>query len=32
MEALAQTGIKTHGMFVFGADSDTPESLAKTAD
>ena len=32
MEALAETGIKTHGMFVFGADSDTPESLAKTAD
>jgi radical SAM superfamily enzyme YgiQ (UPF0313 family) len=32
MEALAETGIKTHGMFIFGADSDTPESLAKTAD
>ena len=25
-------GIKTHGMFVFGADSDTRESLAMTAD
>jgi radical SAM superfamily enzyme YgiQ (UPF0313 family) len=32
IEALAETGIKTHGMFIFGADSDTPESLAKTAD
>ena len=32
MEALAETGIKTHGMFVFGADSDTPESLAQTVD
>jgi len=32
MEALAETGIKTHGMFIFGADSDTRESLAKTAD
>ena len=32
IQALAETGIKTHGMFVFGADSDTPESLAKTAD
>jgi radical SAM superfamily enzyme YgiQ (UPF0313 family) len=32
LEALAQRGIKTHGMFVFGADSDTPESLQKTAD
>jgi radical SAM superfamily enzyme YgiQ (UPF0313 family) len=30
MEVLAETGIRTHGMFVFGADSDTPESLAKT--
>ena len=27
-----RTGIKTHGMFVFGADSDTLESLATTAD
>ena len=32
MEALAGAGIKTHGMFIFGADSDTPQSLAKTAD
>lgn len=32
LEALARTGIKTHGMFVFGADSDTLESLAATAD
>jgi anaerobic magnesium-protoporphyrin IX monomethyl ester cyclase len=32
MEALAETGIKTHGMFVLGADSDTPESLAGTVD
>jgi radical SAM superfamily enzyme YgiQ (UPF0313 family) len=32
LEALAQRGIKTHGMFVFGADSDTPESLQNTAD
>jgi radical SAM superfamily enzyme YgiQ (UPF0313 family) len=32
MEALAETGIKTHGMFICGADSDTPQSLAKTAD
>ena len=27
LEALANRGIKTHGMFVFGADSDTLESL-----
>jgi anaerobic magnesium-protoporphyrin IX monomethyl ester cyclase len=32
LEALAQRGIRTHGMFVFGADSDTPESLEQTAD
>lgn len=32
LEALARTGIKTHGMFVFGADADTRESLAATAD
>ncbi len=32
LEALANRGIKTHGMFVFGADSDTQESLYKTAD
>lgn len=32
LEALAGRGIKTHGMFVFGADSDTVESLARTAD
>jgi radical SAM superfamily enzyme YgiQ (UPF0313 family) len=32
MEALAEAGIKMHGMFIFGADSDTPESLAKTVD
>ena len=32
MAALAETGIRTHGMFVFGADSDTRESLAMTAD
>lgn len=32
LEALAKRGIKTHGMFVFGADSDTVESLARTVD
>jgi len=32
LEALANRGIKTHGMFAFGADSDTPESLYQTAD
>jgi radical SAM superfamily enzyme YgiQ (UPF0313 family) len=32
LEALARKGIMTHGMFVFGADSDTLESLGKTAD
>jgi len=31
LEALATKGIRTHGMFVFGADSDTPESLQETA-
>jgi radical SAM superfamily enzyme YgiQ (UPF0313 family) len=32
LEALAKRGIRTHGMFVFGADSDTLESLDNTAD
>jgi len=32
LEALAKRGIHTHGMFVFGADSDTLESLGSTAD
>ncbi len=32
LAALAERGIKTHGMFAFGADSDTPEALLKTAD
>jgi radical SAM superfamily enzyme YgiQ (UPF0313 family) len=32
LEALAKRGIKTHGMFVFGADADAPDSLLKTAD
>jgi radical SAM superfamily enzyme YgiQ (UPF0313 family) len=32
LDALHRTGIRTHGMFVFGADSDTMESLAVTAD
>ncbi|MFH1833815.1 MAG: radical SAM protein [bacterium] len=32
LEALANRGIKTHGMFVFGADSDTSDSLNRTAD
>ncbi len=32
LEALARKGIKTHGMFVYGADSDTLQSLAATAD
>jgi radical SAM superfamily enzyme YgiQ (UPF0313 family) len=31
LEALAKRGIKTHGMFVFGGDADTPESLHRTA-
>lgn len=30
LEALANRGIRTHGMFVFGADSDTVESLSYT--
>ena len=32
LEALARRGIRTHGMFVFGADSDTLDSMALTAD
>lgn len=32
MEALANRGIKTHGMFAFGADSDTQESLYQTVE
>jgi radical SAM superfamily enzyme YgiQ (UPF0313 family) len=32
LDALHRRGIRTHGMFVFGADSDTRESLANTAD
>jgi len=32
LAALAQYGIGTHGMFVFGSDLDTPESLLETAD
>lgn len=32
LEALANRGIRTHGMFVFGADSDTVDSLNRTAD
>jgi anaerobic magnesium-protoporphyrin IX monomethyl ester cyclase len=32
LEALAARGIRTHGMFAFGADSDTLESLHGTAD
>jgi radical SAM superfamily enzyme YgiQ (UPF0313 family) len=32
LAALARRGVKTHGMFVCGADSDTRESLAMTAD
>jgi anaerobic magnesium-protoporphyrin IX monomethyl ester cyclase len=32
LQALANSGIRTHGMFVYGADTDTAESLAKTAD
>ncbi len=32
LEALAKRGIRTHGMFVFGADSDTLDSLSNTAD
>lgn len=30
--ALHSYGIKTHGMFVFGSDADTPESLRDTVD
>ena len=32
IEALHSYGIKTHGMFVFGADTDTPETLKATVD
>jgi len=32
LEALAAKGIRTHGMFVFGADSDTVQSLYDTVD
>ncbi len=32
LDALHKRGIHTHGMFVFGADSDTIESLSMTAD
>ena len=32
LDALHKRGIHTHGMFVFGADSDTVESLSSTAD
>ena len=32
LEALHNRGIKTHGMFAFGADSDTPDALSYTAD
>jgi radical SAM superfamily enzyme YgiQ (UPF0313 family) len=32
LAALAGRGIKTHGMFVFGADSDNTETLCKTVD
>ena len=32
LAALAKRGIRTHGMFVFGADSDTPAALYRTAD
>jgi radical SAM superfamily enzyme YgiQ (UPF0313 family) len=32
LEALHRKGIRTHGMFVYGADSDTLESLSMTAD
>jgi radical SAM superfamily enzyme YgiQ (UPF0313 family) len=31
LDALHKRGIHTHGMFVFGADSDTVESLSSTA-
>lgn len=32
IQVLRRYGIRAHGMFVFGADSDTPESLRATAD
>jgi len=32
LAALHRSGISTHGMFAFGADSDTRESLLKTPD
>ncbi len=32
LAALRSYGINTHGMFVFGADTDTPESLRATTD
>jgi len=32
LEALAKRGIKTHGMYVFGADYDTPKSCYETVD
>lgn len=32
LAALAKRGIKTHGMFVFGADSDTVQTLYETVD
>lgn len=32
LKALHSYGIKTHGMFVFGSDADTPESLRETVD
>jgi radical SAM superfamily enzyme YgiQ (UPF0313 family) len=32
IEALQRAGIKVHGMFIFGADSDTPESFSRTVD
>ena len=32
LDALHEYGIQTHGMFVFGSDSDTLESLRHTAD
>lgn len=32
LAALHEYGIRTHGMFVFGSDTDTADSLASTAD
>jgi radical SAM superfamily enzyme YgiQ (UPF0313 family) len=32
LAALHSYGIQTHGMFVYGSDTDTPESLRHTAD